>query len=408
MKKSAAYTIVSLALFGSASAQNLYYVGQETSESIPLTWRIGADLIYDNNVNPSISAGNPGYEEELWSINPYIEANLTNVSPQTTINFYARVGANYYFEDSEASDADQSTPNIKVGFDYNHSFSERLRFSSRNYISYEMEPSYSYGISRARNTDPYFFFSTDNSVGYRWTERVGSYTGIGFTGYLDDTGFADRKSWSLYHQMRYQLNQRTVLTGMYRYEQWTGDASDSTNHFITGGLEYRLSQNSVFVASAGVQIRDVDGGDNATSPFFEASVHTQMNSRFSIRGFARYGMEDYDTVQYIGANIYEYSDQQVFRMGLSGEYKLSPRLTGFGGADIIHTAYDGGTKISGPGSVTDDGRTSDLISVHLGLSAKFTDQLTGQCNVSYTDSGSDFANLDYDRLRLSCGLSYSF
>lgn len=399
-------SILSLALIGSASAQNLYYVGQESQESIPLSWRVGTDLIWDSNVNPTITSGNPGFEEDEWSINPFIEANLTTVSPQSTLNFYARVGANYYFGDSEASGRDDITPSIKLGVDYNHSFSERLRFSSRNYVSYEMEPNYSYSISRDRTTDPYFYYSSDNSVGYRWTQRVGSYTGLALTGYIDDSGFADRNSWAIYHQMRYQLSQRAVLTGAYRFEKWSGDASDSTNHFITAGLEYRLSQNSVFVGSAGVQIRDVDGGDNSTSPFLEASVRTQVNTRFSVRGFARYSMEDYDTIQFIGANLFEYSDQQVLRFGVSGDYKLSPRLTGYGGVDMVYTAYDGGNQIGGLG--TDSGRTQELYNAYIGLRAKFTDQLSGQCSISYTDSSSDFENREYDRLRLSAGLSYSF
>lgn len=399
-------SIFGLALLGSVSAQNLYYVGQESTESIPLSWRVGSDLIWDSNVNPTILPGQPGHEEELWSVNPFIEANMTTHSPQSTLNFYARVGAHYYLEDSEASGADELTPNVRLGVDYSHSFSDRLRFNSRNYLTYEMEPNYAYGISRNRNTDPYFYYSSDNAVGYRWTQRLGSYTGIALNGYIDDGGFADRNSWAIYHQMRYQLTQRAVLTGTYRYEEWSGDASDSTNHYITGGIEYRVSQNSVFVASAGAQIRDVDGGDSSTSPFFEASLNTQVNSRFSIRGFTRYSMEDYDTIQAVGANLFEYSEQQVFRLGLSGEYQLSPRLTGYGGTDVVLTAYDGGNQIGGTG--TDSGSTQEVYNAYIGLRAKFTDQLTGQCSINYTDSSSDFAGLDYDRLRLSCGVSYSF
>jgi hypothetical protein len=410
MKRST-LSLFGLALISSASAQNLYYIGQESVDSIPLTWRVGTDLIWDSNVNPSIPSGSIGHEEEQWSINPYIEVNQTNVSDQTTLNFYARVGANYYFEDMDATGGEQFTPSAKLGVDYSHSFSERLRFSSRNYLSYEMEPNYSYGISRERSTDPYFFYSSDNSIGYRWTQRVGSYTGFAFTGYIDDSGdsnFADRSSWAFYHQMRYQLNQRTVLTGAYRYEQWTGDASDSTNHYITGGFEHRMSQNSVFVFNAGIQLRDVDGGETSNSPFLEAVMRSQINSAFSIRGFVRYSMEDYDTIQFVGLNSYEYNEQQVLRVGLSGEYNLTPRLTGYGGVDVVFTSYDGGNKIAGPGAATDSGRSQDLYNIYIGLRAKLTDQLTGHCSINYSDSISDFATREYDRLRLSCGVSYTF
>jgi hypothetical protein len=367
-------------------------------------------MIWDNNVTPLVTPGNPGFEDEAWSINPFIQSNFTNIDPQTSINFYARLGANYYIDSLEAAGADETIPNMRVGFDYNHSVSPRLRFSSRNFLAYEMEPEFAVGISNDRTVDPYFFYSSDNSVGYRWTERVGSYTGFGFTGYLGDVQFADRKSWSIYHQMRYQFNQRTVLTSQYRHQAWTGDANDSTNHFITGGVEYRLSQNSVFVGSAGVQFRSVDNGDDNSSPFLEASVRSQMNSAFSIRSFVRYSMEDFDTIQFIGGDRFEYSNQQVLRVGLTGEYRLSPRLTGFGGLDVVHTMYDGGNQVSLPivGTGKDSGRTEDLINAYIGLRTQFTDELTGNCSVNYTDSTSDFENNDYDRLRLSAGVSYTF
>lgn len=407
MKKTTTFILSGFAALSSLSAQSLYYVGQETEETIPLTWVVGANVIWDSNVTPLIPEGQLGHEDEAWSINPYVQANFTTVDPQTTLNFYARVGANFYLDEMEAAGANETTPNIRVGFDINHSVNERLRFSSRNFLSYEMEPEFSVGFSNDRTVDPYFFYSTDNSVGYRWTERLGSYTGFGFTGYLlADVDFADRKSWNVYHQMRYQWNQRTVLTGEYRYSQWTGDASDSQNHFITGGVEYRLSQNSVFVGSAGVQLRSVDGGEDSSSPFLQASVSSQINSKFSVNGFARYGMEDFDTVQFIGLNAFEYSDQQVFRLGLTGQYQLTPRFTGFGGFDLVHTAYDGGNQIDGPG--TDEGRSEDLLNMYIGLRTKINDAVSVDASINYTDSSSDFVNNNYDRLRLSLGASYTF
>jgi len=407
MKKKSAFLFASLASISSLSAQGLYYIGQETNESIPLTWVAGASMIWDNNVTPLVTEGNPGFEDEVWSINPYVQASFTNVDPRTTINFYARAGVNYYLEDMEADGTDRTIPNLRFGFDLNHSVSPRLRFSSRNFLAYEMEPEFAVGISNDRTVDPYFFYSSDNSVGYRWTQRVGSYTGFGFTGYLGDTILADRKSWYLYHQMRYQLDQRTVLTAQYRYSAWSGDANDSTNHFITGGVEYRLSQNSVFVGSAGVQFRSVDNGDDSSSPFLEGSLRTQLTSAFGVRGFVRYSMEDFDTIQTNdGVNFFEYSDQQVLRIGLTGDYRLTPRLTGFGGFDLVHTMYDGGNQIDG--TATDSGRSEDLINAYIGLRAKVNDSLNVDCTINYTDSSSDFANNDYDRLRLSAGVSYTF
>lgn len=407
MKKTAGFLYFSLASLSSLYAGSLYSVGQETEESIPLTWVVGSNLIWDNNVTPIIPEGQVGYEDAAWSINPYVQALYSTADPQTTLNVSALVGANFYIDEIEAVGAQQVLPNIRTSLEYSHNFDDRLRFNSRNSLSYEMEPQFDVGFSNDRTSDPYFYYSTDNAVGYRWTERLGSYTGFGFNGFLlAGVDFADRKSWSAFNQMRYQWNQRAVLTAEYRYTEWTGDASDSQNHFITGGVDYRLSQNSIFIGSAGVQFRSVEGVDDATAPFVQATVRSQINSKFTISGFTRFGMEDFDTVQFIGTDVIEYSDLQVFRLGLTGEYQLTPRFTGFGGFDLVHTAYDGGNQLGGPG--TDEGRSEDLLNMYIGLRTKINDALSVDASINFTDSSSDFENNNYDRLRLSLGASYTF
>lgn len=408
MKKTTILTLAGLVSIATAGAQSLYYVGQEATETIPLTWTVGSALVYDDNVTPIVQPGNPGFEDEAWSVTPYVQSNFTLVDPQTTMNFYARAGMTYFIDEMEAVGANQEIPNARLGFDWNHSVSERLRFSSRNFLSYELEPEFAIGVSNDRQVDPYFFYSTDNSVGFRWTERVGSYTGFGFTGFLGDVAFGDRKSWSAYHQMRYQYSQRTVLTSQYRYQAWTGDVNASTNHFITAGMEYRLSENSIFIGSAGVQLRDMDGFGSSTAPFFEGSVRTQINSKFGVRAFTRYSTEDLDTVQQVDGNLFLFSEQQVLRFGTTGDYRLTPRITGFGGADVVMTAFDGGRQISPPDTVTNEGSNETLTNFFIGLRSQITQGLNTEFTINYMDSGSDFVVNDYERLRLGASLNYNF
>ncbi len=414
MKMKTALTIFSLAAISPIFSQGLYYVGQEATESIPLTWTVGASMIWDSNVTPLAPEGTLGYEDKVWSVTPFVEANFTVIDPRTNINFYARAGVNYYLDGIEAPGASDTIPNLRTGFDFNHSVSPRLRFSTRNFVAYEMEPQFAVGISNDRTTDPYFLVSTDNSVGYRWSERVGSYTGIGYTGFFGETQFADRKSWNLYHQMRYQFDRRTVLTSQYRYNAWTGDASDSTNQFITGGFEHRLSQTAIFLGSAGVQLRSVDNAQSSTSPFLEGSMRSQLTSSFGVRGFFRYSMEDFNTIQNIGGTAYEYAELQVFRVGMTGDYRISPRLTGFGGLDVVHTMFDGGNKVgpdpdpANPSPETNSGRTEDLINAYIGMRIQLDDSFNVDCSINYTDSISDSDNNDYNRLRLSTGINYTF
>jgi len=403
MNYKTALTFAAVGSFGVACSQGLFYSGDNTFERAPIRWTAGASLVLDNNINPSAVAGTPGYNEESWSLNPNVAAKFTTKSPQTTIDFYARAGVNYYLTESDLAGADDTTPSARTSFDLIHRMSERLRFTSRNFASHEMEPEYAYGVSNQRGSDPATFWSSDNSVGYTWTERVGSYTGFNLTGY---TG-SERQSWSIFHQMRFVASPRSIITPGYRYSEWGGgDPSDSQNHYWTVGLEHRLSLTSIVILNGGIQVREVDAADSGTSPYFEVALNTRVNTSFTARGFARYSAEDLDTIRRIGTADFEFSDQQVLRVGLTGEYILMPRLTGFGGVDYVFTSFEAGNQVGG--SLSAGGQEEALVNMYVGLRAKLTEQLTGDCTINYTDSGSDFEGRDYDRLRLSAGVSYSF
>jgi TonB dependent receptor len=404
MKKTA-FILAGISSIGIACAQSLYYVGDEAQESIPTKWTVGANAIWDNNVTP----GSGGDDESAFSINPYVGVSVTNISPQSTLDLYARVGANYYLDTPSAEGADGINGNGRVGLDYTHRFNERLRFASRNFVSYEMEPEYAYGISTTRTVNPYTYWNTDNSVGYRWTERVASYTGFTLGGYSAEGGQADRDNFGLYHTMRYQLSQRSVITGGYRYNKWTSGSSDSTNHIITAGLEHRFSPTSIIILNGGVQLRDVDGtsGGNS-SPYLEAAISNQINSKASVRGFIRYSLEDYGNRFNVGSDLIDFAEQQTLRIGFTGNYEFTPRLSAFGGVDYIDSQFSNGVEVDNANTVSNADISETIYNVYTGLRFKLTDNLTAETSVNYTDSVSDADGRDYDRFRVNVGASYSF
>ena len=137
-----------------------------------------------------------------------------------------------------------------------------------------------YGIAAARQNGAYFLWQTDNSVGFRWTERFATYTGVMLSGTsYADVSNNDRFTWELYNQLRYQLSPQTVLTSDYRYSQTTGndDFTDTTDHYILVGLEHRFSPNTIGIVRAGAQFHSVDDGDNSTSPYVEFALNSQIN-----------------------------------------------------------------------------------------------------------------------------------
>jgi hypothetical protein len=409
MKRALLAGIAGVAAVGSAYGQGLYYTS-ETKESLPLKWIVGADLVFDDNVNPT-----SGSEDSATSINPYVGVSLVSISPQTTWDVYARLGLIYYF-DEPGTGVDDTYGQARIGVDLTHNFNERLRFSSRNFLAYELEPDYAYGFAGTRQTGEYFYWQTDNSIGYRWSERFATYSGIQLTGldYDSDVPNADRFTWMIYNQGRYQLTPQTVLTAEYRYAQTSADglASDSTDHYLLGGVEHRFSPTTILIARAGAQFHEVDsaGSDDSVSPYVELALNSQINTAFSVRSFLRYGLENYDTVRANAANTstFEFDARRTLRIGVAGEYALSQRLSLFGGLDYINSSFDDGRTVNGGTPPTADGLSEDLVNAYIGLSVKLTDYLYGSVSYNHTTSDSDLLGGDYDRNRFSVGLRAEF
>jgi hypothetical protein len=405
MKHKLSTGLLGLLLAGSASAQGLYYVGNDAQESLPLKWVVGGAVTWDDNVAPGAPGGT---QDSSFGISPYVGLSFVSITPQTTWDVYAKLGMVYYFD--APSNVDDINSQSRAGINLTHRFNERLRFASRNFISYEMEPDYAYGYATSRQSGEYFYWQTDNSIGYRWTERLGTYTGFSLTGANYDYSDSDLFTWQLYNQFRYVVGPQTVLTADYRYAESSasGLASDSTDQYLLIGAEQRFSPNTIGIIRAGAQFHDVDGGDNSTSPYLELAVNSQVNQQFQIRGFARYGLENYDTVVFPqgGASLAQYDERRTFRLGISAEYAFSPVFSVFGGVDYVPTSYESGRNI--PAGTAAPDLDDNLVNAYIGASMKFNSYLTGTVSYNYTNADSDVAGRDYDRNRVSVGVSAEF
>lgn len=415
-----AITLASMAALTASAAYGggLYQVAEETESSIPLQWSVGMDVVWDDNTTPGPAATDG---DETFSLNPFVGVTFASVTPQTTLALYARLGLVYYFDAPNAPGSDDLYGQSRVGFDLTHRFSERLRFTSRNYLAYELEPDYSQGFGTNRQLGEYLYWSTDNSIGFRWSERFATYTGFTLNGLeYQDVANSDRFTWTAYNQLRYQLSPQTVLTASYRYSETSGDdaASDSTNQYFLVGTEYRVSANTILVLNAGAQLRDVDsaGSSNSTEPYVEFSMRTQVNRDWGYRAFVRYGAEDYDTVVQVANGVpvppvatAEYANKLTLRVGVSGDYKISPRVALFGGVNVVGSSYEDGNFVPGGGGVGGAGDQDEtLLNAFIGTSVKFTDNLYGTLTYNFTNSDSDIADRDYDRNRISVGVRAEF
>ena len=409
MKCKLSVGICSFVFVVSASAQSLYHVGSEAQNSIPLKWVVGASVFYDDNVN----AGYSGDQDGSMGINPYVGLSFVNITPQTTWDVYARLGLIYYFDAPSNVESENSQSRLEANL--THRFDERLRFSSRNFVSYELNPDYSYGYASSAQNGEYFFWQTDNSLGYRWTERLGTYTGIVLRGvtYADsDNSDNDQITWEGYNQFRYQFGPQTVVTFDYRYAETYGggNSSDYSDQFVLLGAEHRFSPNTIGIVRAGAQFRNVTDGDDYSSPYVEFGLNTQVNQQLKVRAYARYGLEGYSNVQFDPiAGLVEYNDARALRLGFTSEYAISPKFSIVGGIDYLPTSYENGQSLSNPlflGKIDD--LDQNIFNANIGVSMKINELLTGTLSYNFTDSSSDSDDEDYTRNRINLGVSAQF
>jgi hypothetical protein len=415
MKSKLPFVFLPILFTTAFGAEGLYYTGTEAQEALPIKWLVGGSLIYDDNVSAGQTNGAAGSSSSL-AVNPYVGASFVSLAPQTTWDVYGRLGMIYYFDAPEG--IDDLNSQSRAGVSMIHRFSERVRFVSRNFVANELEPDYSYGLASSRRSSEFMSWSTDNSLGYRWTERFGTYTGVRFTGssYDDDASgnLSDRMSWLVYEQLRYQYNPQTVLVTEYRYGQTLTDsiASESTDQYFLIGADHRFSPNTIGTVRTGAQLRDVDGGSSATSPYLEFALNSQINPQLRVGAFMRYGMEGDDTV--LTPDRYDesfnYDERNTFRLGVTGGYTISPDLSLNSGIDVIQSNYDAGRWVrSGDPGTSAPSLSETTFNAYIGMSVKLTDFLYGNLSYNYSQVVSDVNDYrEYDRNRVSVGVSAEF
>jgi hypothetical protein len=400
MKKQFTVTAVSLICIGSVSAQSLFDLApsSDDSEPLPLTWTAGASLGFDDNAVPLVA----GSDESSLYGSAYVGASFLSRTPATTTEFFARLGIVHYLDDIDVGtqSVDQSSSVAGFGLNWTNRISDRLRFVSRNTLNKEREPDYAQGFQGAASGD-YLRWSTDQAVGYRWSERLGTYTGVRYedVSYDDIDGF-DRSSLTLYNDFRYQLSPQTVATFTYRLSEVDGGAvSDSTNSYFLVGLEHRFSPNTLGVIKGGVQNRDVDGGGDSSNPYFEASVRSQINEQFTIRSYVRYGVEDYAR-SIIGIN---FEGSETLRLGLTGRYGVSEQLSLNAGVNYVSLGY----VDSIPAGLDVD---EDSLNLSVGFRLELSDTMWLNGSYNFETLSSDFVAVDreYDRNRINLGINTTF
>ena len=127
-------------------------------------------------------------------------------------------------------------------------------------------------------------------------------------------------------------------------------------------------------------------------------MNVKLNEQFSWKAYGRYSVEDYART----LNGVNYSDNQSFRVGVSGEYIVSQDLALNAGVNYIMQGFE--NPLNGVIAPNFD---ENLLNIYLGFTLGLTDTVSLNGRYNFEDLSSD-AGRDYDRNRFSLGVSAQF
>ncbi len=390
--------------------QSLFAEGpdEDVTTPLPLRFTATAGIGFDDTFTSTSD------EESVSSayVNAALGADYVNFTPKTSWKVGAEVSANKYLKSSSGNNGVYYNGRLNLAL--NHRLNERTRYVQNSYVSYGIEPDYSFSFTPNRAPSEHIFYSTDHSIGHRWTSRLATYTGVRAYG-VDYHGGQDkdnnRRTYSVYNNFRYATGPNTTMTANLSYAKTdaAGSAGDSTDITASLGIEHQLSRNSYVNAQIGATHRDVDGGRSGYySPFVSIAYNAALNNKARLKTYANYGIQNYGTS--FGTSTFD--TNQSIRVGAELNYQVSPKLSLRGGINYISYNYsDGRNTATGVANRDED---QSLINPYVGFTYQLNEQTTVNGSYHYNTSSSSFddstgsGNTDYDRNRFQLGVSRIF
>lgn len=386
----------SAALAANSQAQGLVGIGavdEDFESGVPFSATVSADFGWDSNAN----ASSVDAEESAYT-RAGIDARWLGGDRRTNLTLGGSFSAIYYFDDVRGAD-DDVFYNARLTADFRHQVNRRMMIGNNFYLTYEIEPDYTVGESGSRRTDQYLYGYNSTWLSYAWTRRFSTVTRYTLDGITYDKSIVgrseDRLVQTFSQEGRYLLNALTTLVGEYRFAYANYDSinRDYTSNYLLAGFDHSFSRDLTGTLRAGAQIRDSDAYGSKTTPYGEFGLRYRTGKYSNLHWATRIGEED--------AELTTYEERYSYRTSLSYNQEFTQHLRGNAGVTYVHNDFQKG--IFGQGDYNED-----IFAISLGLSYRITSNVDLNANYHFSTIASDDEFREYDRHRVSLGVSASF
>jgi opacity protein-like surface antigen len=382
---------------GDAFAQGLQGLGKSGSditESSPLRVSVGTEFGYDSNTNTTS-------DDEIDSLFTGGGIGVFYALATETTRF--DIGGNFaglYYEDT-APYQDDFYWNSRVTANFAHKLSKRTTLTNNTLFAYEVEPDYLIGASSALRNDPYLFGYNRLAINHEWTRRFSTITSYTFSGIWYENNILsrqeDRHTHAFGQQLRYALTRKTTANVEYRYAytDFLHIANDTNSHYLLGGADHEFSGYTRGGISVGAEYRDFERNSGITRPYGEAYLVYKLTEDTSVRWAGQAGLENNE--------VGDYHDRYGFRTGLTAIHGFTPSVRGSLGLSYMHSELD---AVDGDSDLDD--ASDDAVTVNVGVTYRLFRNVDVNASYQFTTYFSDIEARDYDRHRVTVGVSSMF
>ena len=253
--------------------------------AIPIQITAGVDTGYDDNITLQ-----PSGEGSIFTKENVV---LTYARPGAQTQFFV-VGVGRFSQYFDVSGQNETAGNVTLSL--THNFSSRLSFYASVYGTYQNEPNFQSNVGPENVRSPFFDTVDIFSLTYHWSSRLSSVTSYTFERVqyfsssngnsqngVQNTLAQNRIQNTFSEEFQFSLTSRTVLLSEYRFETINYDTAptDSTTHFILGGVNHNLTEHLIVHLLAGESFRSLENAGDSAIPYFEGSLGLREEQPFA-------------------------------------------------------------------------------------------------------------------------------
>ncbi len=356
-----------------------------------------ARLGYDDNINSS-------YVDKSSSlyVNAGFNGSYADHESVDKVTYSFNLGATRYLSSGD-SEGQKMYSDSNLSASLVHAFSARSTYMGSLALSYSPEPDYASGISASRQQGDCLYWSTNHSynqsIDSRWSWNVaGGYSGNLYseTEYQRDNRQYVNCSAGLNYRASELLSYNYRFNYRYDLREY---GYNSNNLTLSAGFSLALDPVSSCSGSIGLQSKLV-GGKTILTPNINLGYNRRVSDGLSVNSYLTLSNENVDTYRGIGAS---YLSDVTWRLGVNCNYRLSPDVSYMFGVSLMSSSYSKGTQ-----RMADEKNVT--INPTFGMTYRFSEQLSGNINYSYTwyETRRSGDSNGYERHNVSMGLTYTF